>query len=284
MSRVDGTDADAAISPWPRVTAVLHSATSATLIVNDVERVCEAPGAARLRTGVLARAVAVADAIGRPVRLRLAVAGGAQLLAVRPDGAVHALTDGGVMAATPLAAPVDTGCRRCGTPQPLTAATCARCGSLEPHRVEVTPFPVLDVADLTQPDAAVAAHVHARAASAPDVARPSLVVQVEGRAPRVVAGAAALGRNPAAAPGRTPVPVASPGMLVSKTHAIVEVDAQGVVRVTDCGSTNGTTLLSTPPLPLTPNQPHVVASGTAIRLGDVVVHVSLADTRVVTGP
>lgn len=265
------------------MTAVLHSATRATLIVNDVERTCEAPGAARLRTGVLARAVAVAGTVGRPVRLRLSSAGGAQLLAVHPDGAVHALTDAGVMGTVPLTAPEDTGCRRCDAPQPLTVAVCARCGSLEPHRVERAPFPVLDVADLTQPESAAAEQWHVRLPATRSAARPALVVTVQGRAPRVVTGAVALGRNPAAAPGRTPLPVSSPGMLVSKTHAVVEVDAAGVVHVTDCGSTNGTTLLSDPPLPLAPGQAHVVAPGTALLLGDVTVHVAVADPEVVAG-
>lgn len=269
------------ISPWPRVTALLHSATTATLILNDVERACEAPGAARLRTGVLARATAVASAVGRPVRLRLSTPGGAQLLAVAPDGAVHALSDAGVMSEVPLAAPEDTGCRRCSTPQPLTAPTCSRCGALEPHRVEVEPFPVMGVADLTQPDAALAEVLHVRAASGPRSA--AFVVAVEGRAPQVVTGSAALGRNPAAAPGRTPVPLSSPGMLVSKTHAVIETDGRGGLRVTDCGSTNGTTLMSNPPLPLSPGKPYVVPSGSSLVLGDVTVTVTLADEGVITG-
>ncbi|SFJ61601.1 FHA domain-containing protein [Cellulomonas sp. KH9] len=272
------TPATAAIAPWPRVTAVVHSGTTATLIVNDVERTCEAPSEERLRTGVLARATAVAGTVGRPVRLRLAAAGSTQLLAVRSDGAVHRLADDGTMDAARLSAPADAGCRRCGTQQPLTATTCPRCGTLEPHRVERSPFPVLDAADLTLPDAAVAAHVHARATSSGRGAAPSLVVRVEGGPARTVTGAVALGRNPAAAPGRTPVVVHSPGTLVSKTHAIIEVDAGGVVRVTDCRSTNGTTLLGDPPLPLSPDQPHVVPPGVAVRMGDVTVHVEAVGT------
>ncbi|MBO0898829.1 FHA domain-containing protein [Cellulomonas sp. zg-ZUI222] len=257
------------ISPWPRVTAVLHSPTTATLIVNDTEHACSAPSAARLRTGLLARATAVAATVDRPVRLRLASAGGGQLLAVHPDGAVHALDDQGRTSAAPLPAPQDTGCRRCGTPQPVVATTCARCGALEPHRVEDRPVPVLDVAALTLPDAALAERLHGTRdeAAHPDVSQ--AVLEVDGRPPVTFHGEAALGRNPSAAPGRTPVVVRSPGMLVSKTHALVSVDPQGVLRVTDCGSTNGTTVLGDPPLPLSPGQAHVVPSGTTVRLGDV---------------
>jgi len=262
-----------AVPPWPRLTAVLHSGTRATLVLNDTEHACEAPTGSRLRTGVLARAAAVATAADRPVRLRLVSGGGAQLLAVRPDGAVHALSDDGMMAPEALPSPTDATCRRCDAAQPLAAPTCRSCGTVEPHRVEVTPVPVLDVAALTAPDAEHAETLHARVVSAPG--RPVARVSVEGGVTATFTGSAALGRNPAAAPGRTPVVLSSPGMLVSKTHAVIEVDEHGALTVTDNGSSNGTTIEAEPPLPLTPGRSYPISPGTTLRLGDVICRVDL---------
>ena len=159
------------VPPWPRVTAVLHSDTRATIVLNDSEHACEADTATRLRLGVLARTAAVATAAGRPVRLRVVAGGGSQLLAVGPDGTVHALADDGRMARDPLPSPTDTVCRRCGSAQALASATCRECGTVEPHRIEVAPVPVLDVASLTSPDAEHAEALHARLVSAPGPTR-----------------------------------------------------------------------------------------------------------------
>ncbi|GEL98887.1 FHA domain-containing protein [Cellulomonas terrae] len=86
-----------------------------------------------------------------------------------------------------------------------------------------------------------------------------------------------LGRDPAAADGRHPIRVASPGMQVSKTHAFVDVDDHGRVFVTDCRSTNGTRIMSQPPVRLTPGDRHEIAPGTTLELGDVRCTVTLVD-------
>lgn len=262
-----------AVPPWPRLTAVLHSDTRATLVLNDSEHACEARTAARLRIGVLARATAVATVVDRPVRLRVVAGGAAQLLAVSPDGSVHALSDDGHAAVDALPSPADATCRRCGTVQHLSAPTCGGCGTVEPHRVEVAPVPVLDVASLTAPDAQHAEALHQRVVSTSG--RPVAHLSVEGGADVTFAGSAALGRNPAPAPGRTPVVVSSPGMLVSKTHAVIELDERGGLRVTDAGSTNGTTIEADPPLVLTPGRAYPITPGTVLRLGDVVCRVDV---------
>lgn len=263
------------VPPWPRLTAVLHSETRATLVLNDTEHPCEASSATRLRVGVLARAAAVAGVVGRAVRLRVVAGGGAQLLAVGPDGAVHALADDGRAAPGPLPSPTDASCRRCSSAQPLAAAACRECGTVEPHRIELAPVPVLDVASLTSPDAEHAEALHSRVVPVPG--RPVARLSVEDGVTVTFTGSAALGRNPAAAPGRTPVLLSSPGMLVSKTHAVIEVDEHGTLTVADQGSTNGTTIEADPPLPLTPGRTYPVAAGTVLRLGDVTCRVDLEE-------
>lgn len=134
-------------------------------------------------------------------------------------------------------------------------------------------MPVLDVDALTAPDAEHAEALHARVVGTPG--RPVARLSVEDGVTVTFTGSAALGRNPAAAPGRTPVVLDSPGMLVSKTHAVVEVDAHGALTVTDAGSTNGTTIEADPPLPLTPGRTYALTPGTVLRLGDVRCRVDL---------
>ncbi|MDK9322196.1 FHA domain-containing protein [Propionibacterium freudenreichii] len=84
-----------------------------------------------------------------------------------------------------------------------------------------------------------------------------------------VAGGAAIGRNPASVGGRTPVVIASPGRLLSRTHVLVDVDENGRILVTDADSANGVELDMTPPVQLTPGVPCVIAPGTTLVLGDV---------------
>ena len=67
-------------------------------------------------------------------------------------------------------------------------------------------------------------------------------------------------------------------MLVSKTHAVIEVDERGALTVTDQGSTNGTTIQADPPLPLTPGRTYPITAGTVLRLGDVICRVDLEPT------
>ncbi|WP_408608902.1 FHA domain-containing protein [Desertihabitans aurantiacus] len=53
-------------------------------------------------------------------------------------------------------------------------------------------------------------------------------------------GGVVLGRAPQTRDGRTPVPVVGPRGLVSRTHALVDVEERGRITVTDVGSRNGT--------------------------------------------
>jgi hypothetical protein len=52
---------------------------------------------------------------------------------------------------------------------------------------------------------------------------------------------------------------------------------QGRVYVTDCRSTNGTRVLTQPPVRLEPGERHEIAPGTTFELGDVRCTVTLVD-------
>lgn len=327
---------------WPRVRADLRADGTGTLSVNDVEHACAAPSAARLRTGVIARCVALATTVHRPVRLELTDSLGTQQLAVGTDGGVQRVRDDGTLD-TAVAPPVDASpCRRCGVPQQVTTMTCDACGVLEPHRVELVPVAVLDADALVHPDEEVierlratlvdaATTVPARVESAPVPVPAERAVPVPVATPSTTTGPASLGillhppadpvpvatpptrtgrraapapaavrarslhltfsaqpsvtapdgvslgRDPASAGGRHPIRVASPGMQVSKTHAFIDVDDAGRVYVTDCRSTNGTRVLTQPPVRLEPGERHEIAPGTTLELGDVRCTVTLVD-------
>lgn len=291
------------VAPWPLITATILTDSTATLQLNGSLQACAAPDAARLRVGLLARCAALAATLARPVRLRIGEGADDRLWAVRPDGAVHALHEDGTAADEAEPGAPDTPCRRCGRPQQLTTTTCTGCGTLEPHRVEQGPVVVLDVAELVHPDAQHLAPAGARPSTArpdtspavpvrpapvrpaparPDAARPvqappalRLVFSTGARA--VVTGGAAIGRNPSAIGGRTPVQVTSPSMTVSKTHVLVDVDTAGTIRVTDCNSANGTVILGGAPTRLVPGEPSALAPGGTIELGDVVCTLTLED-------
>lgn len=114
--------------------------------------------------------------------------------------------------------------------------------------------------------------------TAPAVARARSLHLTFSAQPSVTApDGVSLGRDPASAGGRHPIRVASPGMQVSKTHAFVDVDDAGRVYVTDCRSTNGTRVLTQPPVRLEPGERHEIAPGTTLELGDVRCTVTLVD-------
>lgn len=275
------------VERWPRVSATFQADGTATLVVNDREYRCAAASTARLATGVLARSVAIAATVSRPVRLQLTDASGTRSFAVLPDGSVRRAGEDGRVDPAPAPPAEPSACRRCGTSQPVTATTCTSCGTLEPHRIETTPVAVLDAATLLHPDAGLADELRASATHARAAAdaggpatrtgpRPVRLAFAE-QAPVTVRGGVSLGRNPAAVRGRTPVRVVSASMTVSKTHAFVDVDDSGTIRVTDCNSANGTLVLGEPPVRLVPGHAHVLPSGATLQLGDVTCRVSLGD-------
>ena len=88
----------------------------------------------------------------------------------------------------------------------------------------------------------------------------------------VVQGLALVGRRPEGRPGepvRHVVPLASEDLSVSKTHAQIQVAADGVLVVMDRGSTNGSVLVrSGVSRELPPGRPTTLLEGDEVRFGD----------------
>jgi uncharacterized RDD family membrane protein YckC len=101
----------------------------------------------------------------------------------------------------------------------------------------------------------------------------------------VVAGPVLVGRRPEARAGEPVqhlVPLRSTDMSLSKTHARLHVDAEGVLVVTDRGSTNGSILLregAARELPV--GRPTTLLDGDLVRFGDREMRVVREDP---TGP
>lgn len=103
------------------------------------------------------------------------------------------------------------------------------------------------------------------------------LVMPHGDAPVVVAGAVVIGRSPAVIPEYAQaqlVKAADPSRSVSKSHALLGIDATGL-WVADLGSTNGTFVI-TPgggDVKVQPGAPVYVPAGSDIELGQYVIQV-----------
>ena len=260
---------------WPRITATVDADGTGTLIINGIAHRCASDSIESLRTGMVARCVTIAAALRRPVRLTVTEAGQSWPLAVRPEGIVQLVSDAGTIPpAAGLA--VDEGrCRTCGRLQPVTAAACAQCGTRGPHRVEVDPLDVHDVVPEAS-DVEELELTHARTPASATRTRPAVRITFSSQPAVVVTADVALGRNPEAVAGRQAVRVASPGRMLSRTHALVDVDETGRIIVTDHHSGNGIEAQTEPPTLLTPDAPYVVAPGTTLLMGDVAVTINHA--------
>ncbi len=103
----------------------------------------------------------------------------------------------------------------------------------------------------------------------PPPARPTLRLSFNTQRSVDVDENAAIGRNPSPVDGRLPVPVLSPERMVSRTHALVDVDDAGRIAVTDHHSGNGIETQTDPPVRLDPGVPYVIEPGTTLLMGDV---------------
>jgi len=262
------------VTDWPRITATLNLDGSGTITVNGSERPCAAASVEELRTGITARCVAIATGIRRPVRLTVTEPSGTWQLAVRPEGIVQLIDDAGMIPPAD-GLTVDEGrCRHCRRLQPVTETHCAQCGIAEPHRVELAPL-----ADSAPAPSGIDSEPEPSPPADDDMAltrlrppvpdRPTLRLHFNTQETVDVTGNATIGRNPSSIDGRHPVSVASPGRMLSRTHALLDLDEAGHIVVTDHHSGNGVETLTEPPMWLTPGQPYVMQPGTTLRMGDV---------------
>ena len=279
------------VPEWPRLAATVTHDGTGTLTINVVSRACAAESVAALRTGMIARAVAIGTQLRRPIRLDVTEDGRTHALAVRPEGYVQLIGADGTIPA-PDGLSIDEGrCRVCRRLQPVTSATCVQCGVDEPLRVEVAP--PAEPNTVTPPAAAPITRpspveldeldeLHdvehtriSRRATAP-AAPPAPVLHLAFNTQRSVdAGPhVVIGRNPEPVDGREALTVVTPGRMLSRTHATIDVDDAGRIVVTDLDSANGIELQSAPPQWLTPGEPTVIPDGATILLGDVYCTVS----------
>ena len=241
---------------WPTVRALVRDDGTGTITITGTERPCAAPSPNQLRLGIAARCAALAVDLGRPVRLTVTEGDQVLHLAVRPQGVVQQLgPDGTIDPAGNLEAQV-AACRLCGHRQPISTTTCPACALHNPHQVETA-------------DALATEAREPERSRAPAPAPTALRLIFSTQAPVIVRQGVALGRAPLAIGGRLQVPVASPEHQMSLTHALVDLDDEGRILVTDHGSTNGTTLQTFPPRRLPPGQACEVPPGTTLVLGDV---------------
>ncbi|MBG6056299.1 hypothetical protein IWX81_002731 [Salinibacterium sp. CAN_S4] len=109
---------------------------------------------------------------------------------------------------------------------------------------------------------------------------PAWHLVAEGRAPVAIEGRLYLGRNPVAAadhPEATVLAVDDASRSVSKTHAMLELDAGGL-WVHDLDSTNGVWVVPAgeDATEVTPGQRMLVPAGADLELGDLVIQVELS--------
>lgn len=262
------------VADWPRISATVRADGTGSLTINGTERTCAASGVNELRTGMIARCVAIANRLHRPVRVTVTEVAQTWTLAVRPEGIVQAVTDAGLIPPADGLSVHEGPCRRCRRLQAVTSTTCPQCGVEEPHRVEADPI----AAEAIVPDASAVDELDlTRARPAPMTPEPRATLRLtfSSQGAVDVAENVALGRNPEAVGGRRPIQVRSPQRMLSRTHVLVDIDEHGRILVTDHGSGNGTESQTNPPRLFEAHVPYVLAPGTTLRLGDVTCRIDL---------
>jgi hypothetical protein len=258
---------------WPRITAVVRPDATGALTINGTERACSAGSVDALRKGISARCVSLALTLGRPVPMSVTEDGQTWALVVRPEGIVQMRNANGTVD-PPTGLLVDESrCRACRHLELITVTTCTQCQVPEPHRVETTPLEIEDVL----PPADDVTDLELTVARRPVASRPTLHLTFsDGSAPVTTSANVAIGRNPTGLGKRQAIHLKSPERLLSKTHLLIDVDAQGQILLTDDNSANGTQAQTEPPVDLPPGRPFVVHPGTTFLLGDVTCTVDLA--------
>ncbi|MBS3178978.1 MULTISPECIES: FHA domain-containing protein [unclassified Pseudoclavibacter] len=208
---------------------------------------------------------------------------------------------GTCVACAAAASAAETRCRRCGTPEPLLRGgiSLQRRADPEPDQPAVTeprsgrralrrassqasragtaagPNAGPTTESISRPGPERRPRRWSRRTTARLPAAPrTLVIEFEDSSRAVLAGSAAVGRNPSPVNGRIPVRVDSRDNTVSRTHALVDLDRSGRILVTDYHSTHGVHLSGASNSTFSPGVVYRVPSGARLRLGDVVCRVS----------
>lgn len=272
---------------WPRfkveILTIGQAACTATLYATGRPIACTAPTLDAIRAGVIARCAKVATQFGRPVALEVVEPAGIYQLAVHASGIVQQVEIGQQIPDPTDLVPATGACRHCGAILQVTVSSCTQCANAHPLRIEIyssTPPPQAaqqphETLDSVSPAAVETAHI----APGEPLAVParSIVVHFTDTGETLtVAAPAALGRKPTYE-GHTPVVLPSPGRMVSRTHALVDVDERGNLLVIDNQSANG---IEVDGRTLSPTTPTIVASGSRLKLGDVTLRIEAAPSRV----
>lgn len=278
---------------------------------NGTPSSCAAPTSDVMRAGIIARCVQHARALNRPIAAHINDGGTVYDLAVRPTGIVHQARPGDPLPPADGLEAMHSPCHQCGHPASVADTVCPQCGTEEPLRVETaprlkpitlsgatehhkpapepeqTPDPAPTGSGTTTGNAApdvelidTSSRTHRMNAPEPDhtvvVPRPAaaarLIVHIDNGETVHVTAPAVLGRRPRALDGHAPVVVASPGKMVSRTHATIDVDDAGNLIITDHDSANGTLVDDKP---LAPYSPTIISAGARIVLGDATVRPEL---------
>lgn len=272
---------------WPRFKVEVHTSgpagCTATLYATGRPIACTAPTLDAIRAGVIARCAQVATQLGRPVALEVIEPAGNFQLAVHASGIVQQIEVGQEIPDPTDLVPATGTCRHCGAILPVTSSSCTQCDQADPLRIEVyssTPPPAQgshhpNETPQSAPTAgAETAHIDQEASTS--VSTRSIVVHfTDSGETLTVAAPAALGRKPIR-DGHTPVVLPSPGRMVSRTHALVDIDDRGNLLVIDNQSANG---IEVDGRTLSPTTPTIVASGSRLKLGDVTLRI---ESRTVT--
>lgn len=306
-SRTRGApDPGMAVPTWPRITASLDGSGRGELSWNSITEDISANDGDAAHAAIVARCTRLAQTIERPVRLDLIDGHRMRALAVHPTGAVETIDAHGVPEASSgagRAGHVVLGtCRACSSPASAAAASCQVCRALEPlsrtgglpRRVAKTEATgeqrgadgrprsgrraLLRDAEPAPTPAPAPRPLSRREPRKPAAPR-SLIIEFEDESRAVLAGGAAVGRNPSAVGGRIPVNVASRDNTVSRTHALVDLDHAGRILVTDYHSTHGVHLSGRRTSTLSPGVVYRVPSGTELRLGDVLCRLTTSTAR-----
>lgn len=236
---------------WPRIEIRIRGAREGSFLFNGVEYQLQADDLTQLRPRLLARAVAQANVLGRPVLVEVSEAGVRQELVVVPDGRVLPVDGLDDIEDPDLLPPVMGPCRWCGEAMAIDALSCDLCGRADPHGLEETVSggsAGRRVAEGLPVDGSTAVAPERKRRSGRRAAYqladsdvPSLCVAVNGTMTPIPPEGLVMGRKPVAGAGESLV-LESPRRMVSRTHATLRLDngAGGLrVTLTDEGSANG---------------------------------------------